>query len=155
MLLLLVFVNNRIGIVCNCCMVFPFRFGLLSNMLFTFLHARNRIPVSAKYPFRTASILSNKLSSAAKGSSTSLQQCSTNQTVPQHPSYRVLHDDFIEEYHVRAITYEHQKTGAQILSVLSKDDNKVFGITFRTPPPDSTGIPHVLEHRYNCCTHSI
>ena len=27
-----------------------------------------------------------------------------------------------------------------------RDRNKVFGITFRTPPTDSTGLPHILEH---------
>ena len=30
------------------------------------------------------------------------------------------------------------------------DDNKVFGITFRTPPTDPTGIPHILEHSVLC-----
>jgi Zn-dependent M16 (insulinase) family peptidase len=34
--------------------------------------------------------------------------------------------------------------------VSSDDDNKVFGITFRTPPEDSTGVPHVLEHSVLC-----
>ena len=28
--------------------------------------------------------------------------------------------------------------------------NKVFGITFRTPSPDSTGIAHILEHSVLC-----
>ena len=27
-----------------------------------------------------------------------------------------------------------------------EDDNKVFSIGFRTPPQDSTGLPHILEH---------
>lgn len=30
------------------------------------------------------------------------------------------------------------------------DDNKVFGVTFRTPPNDSTGVPHILEHSVLC-----
>jgi len=36
------------------------------------------------------------------------------------------------------------------LSVATDDDNKVFGITFRTPPEDSTGVPHILEHSVLC-----
>ena len=32
------------------------------------------------------------------------------------------------------------------------DENKVFTIGFRTPPEDSTGLPHILEHR--CCGRS-
>ena len=31
-----------------------------------------------------------------------------------------------------------------------EDDNKVFGITFRTPPKDSTGVAHILEHSVLC-----
>jgi Zn-dependent M16 (insulinase) family peptidase len=27
---------------------------------------------------------------------------------------------------------------------------KVFGVTFRTPPDDSTGVPHILEHSVLC-----
>jgi Zn-dependent M16 (insulinase) family peptidase len=26
----------------------------------------------------------------------------------------------------------------------------VFGITFRTPPTDSTGLPHIMEHSVLC-----
>ena len=36
------------------------------------------------------------------------------------------------------------------MSVISNDENKVFGITFRTPPSDSTGVPHILEHSVLC-----
>jgi hypothetical protein len=42
--------------------------------------------------------------------------------------------------------YRHVKTGAELLSVENEDENKVFGITFRTPPADSTGVPHIMEH---------
>ncbi len=27
---------------------------------------------------------------------------------------------------------------------------QVFGVTFRTPPEDSTGVPHILEHSVLC-----
>ena len=30
--------------------------------------------------------------------------------------------------------------------ITNDDDNKVFHITFRTPPVDSTGVAHILEH---------
>lgn len=36
------------------------------------------------------------------------------------------------------------------MSVSNNDENKVFGIVFRTPPKDSTGIPHILEHSVLC-----
>jgi Zn-dependent M16 (insulinase) family peptidase len=46
--------------------------------------------------------------------------------------------------------YRHQPTGAEYISVENEDNNKVFGITFRTPPTDSTGIAHILEHTVLC-----
>ena len=48
-------------------------------------------------------------------------------------------------------TWFRHPTGAQLVSVVNGDDaNKVFGITFRTPPSDSTGIAHILEHSVLC-----
>ena len=32
------------------------------------------------------------------------------------------------------------------MSVSNNDENKTFGVVFRTPVEDSTGIPHILEH---------
>ena len=47
---------------------------------------------------------------------------------------------------MRATMYKHDKSGAEVLSVIAPDENKVFGVNFRTPPKDSTGVPHILEH---------
>lgn len=46
--------------------------------------------------------------------------------------------------------YRHDATGARVMSVLAPDENKVFGIAFRTPPKDSTGVAHILEHSVLC-----
>jgi hypothetical protein len=51
----------------------------------------------------------------------------------QHPSYEIVTQDFIEEYGAATTLYRHKKSGAELLSVSTDDDNKVFGITFRTP----------------------
>ncbi|GIV76887.1 MAG: peptidase M16 [Litorilinea sp.] len=51
-----------------------------------------------------------------------------------------------DELRTRARLFRHRPTGAQLLSLENDDENKVFGITFRTPPADSTGIAHILEH---------
>jgi Zn-dependent M16 (insulinase) family peptidase len=56
----------------------------------------------------------------------------------------------IPELNTAAELYRHEKTGAQLLSLINKDENKVFGVTFRTPPTDSTGVPHILEHSVLC-----
>jgi presequence protease len=67
-----------------------------------------------------------------------------------HPSYDVLQKDIVEEYGAYCTLYRHKKSGAELLSVSVDDDNKVFGITLRTPPEDSTGVPHILEHSVLC-----
>ncbi|KAG5526481.1 hypothetical protein RHGRI_032677 [Rhododendron griersonianum] len=64
--------------------------------------------------------------------------------------YEKVSEEFIEECKSRAVLYKHKKTGAEIMSVSNNDENKVFGIVFRTPPKDSTGIPHILEHSVLC-----
>ncbi|MDQ3250419.1 MAG: insulinase family protein, partial [Chloroflexota bacterium] len=52
----------------------------------------------------------------------------------------------IEELNTLAHIYRHAQTGAELLSLVNDDENKVFGVTFRTPPQDSTGIAHIMEH---------
>ncbi len=52
----------------------------------------------------------------------------------------------IDEIRSRAKLFKHTKTGARLLSITNDDENKVFGISFKTPPKDSTGVAHILEH---------
>lgn len=56
----------------------------------------------------------------------------------------------IEEINSTAHLFSHKKSGARVLSLVNDDENKVFGITFRTPPHDSTGLPHIMEHSVLC-----
>uniref|UniRef100_A0A7S0EDK3 Peptidase M16C associated domain-containing protein n=2 Tax=Hanusia phi TaxID=3032 RepID=A0A7S0EDK3_9CRYP len=64
--------------------------------------------------------------------------------------YDIVKEDHIEEYGAKVVLFRHKKTGAEVMSVSVPDENKVFGITFRTPPNDSTGVPHILEHSVLC-----
>jgi len=67
-----------------------------------------------------------------------------------HPAFDTVATDIVTEYGAYCTLYKHKQSGAELLSVASDDDNKVFGITFRTPPEDSTGVPHILEHSVLC-----
>ena len=56
-----------------------------------------------------------------------------------------------DEYEVKEIQsiariFTHEKSGAKLLHLENSDHNKVFSIGFRTPPSDSTGVPHIIEH---------
>jgi len=64
--------------------------------------------------------------------------------------YEVVKEEEIEEYSAKATIFRHKKTGAEVLSMEKDDDNKVFGVAFRTPVDDSMGIPHILEHSVLC-----
>ncbi|MCK5344313.1 MAG: insulinase family protein, partial [Candidatus Heimdallarchaeota archaeon] len=44
----------------------------------------------------------------------------------------------------------HEKSGAELYYLSNEDDNKTFSITFRTPPADDKGIPHIMEHSVLC-----
>jgi presequence protease len=57
---------------------------------------------------------------------------------------------YVQEISSHADLFVHDRTGARILSVRGDDENKVFGISFRTPPSDSTGVAHILEHSVLC-----
>jgi presequence protease len=63
-----------------------------------------------------------------------------------HDGFELLWEQPIAEYNTTAKLYRHLKSGAQLLSMENDDENKVFGVTFRTPPADSTGLPHIMEH---------
>ena len=52
----------------------------------------------------------------------------------------------IAEANARGTLLRHRKSGARIFLMENDDENKVFYISFRTPPADSTGVPHILEH---------
>jgi Zn-dependent M16 (insulinase) family peptidase len=64
--------------------------------------------------------------------------------------FRLLEQRYLPELKTDARLYEHVATGAQLLSLVNDDENKVFGIAFRTPPSDSTGVAHILEHSVLC-----
>ncbi|MBQ9486406.1 MAG: insulinase family protein, partial [Selenomonadaceae bacterium] len=56
----------------------------------------------------------------------------------------------VTEISAQTYEFEHVKTGAKLLYVDAKDDNKVFYIAFRTPPKDDTGVAHIVEHSVLC-----
>ena len=55
-------------------------------------------------------------------------------------------------HEINSISYEfeHIKSGAKLLYIKNDDNNKVFSISFRTPPVDNTGSAHILEHSVLC-----
>ena len=67
-----------------------------------------------------------------------------------YDNYTLLKEEHLNEVNGVAKLWEHKKTKAQILSICNDDENKSFGVTFRTPPKNSTGVAHILEHSVLC-----
>lgn len=49
-----------------------------------------------------------------------------------------------------AYVLRHTVSGARLLYLACDDENKAFAIGFKTPPADSTGVFHILEHSVLC-----
>ncbi|CAI4362379.1 BAL_1a_G0012490.mRNA.1.CDS.1 [Saccharomyces cerevisiae] len=56
----------------------------------------------------------------------------------------------VPELRLTAVDLVHSQTGAEHLHIDRDDKNNVFSIAFKTNPPDSTGVPHILEHTTLC-----
>ena len=64
--------------------------------------------------------------------------------------FRLIRSEEIAETDGRGHTFVHEKTGARLFFLETADDNKVFSISFRTPPVDDTGVAHIVEHSVLC-----
>ena len=64
--------------------------------------------------------------------------------------FRLIRSEEVKEAEGTAYTFVHEKTGARLFFLETADDNKVFSISFRTPPVDDTGVAHIVEHSVLC-----
>lgn len=65
-------------------------------------------------------------------------------------NYELIAKRRIEDLNSDSFLLRHKKTGARVALLSNDDENKVFNIGFRTPPENSTGVPHILEHSVLC-----
>lgn len=65
-------------------------------------------------------------------------------------AYEVIEKRKVEDIHSMGYLLKHKKSGARVVVCENDDHNKVFYIGFRTPPKDSTGVAHILEHSVLC-----
>ena len=65
-------------------------------------------------------------------------------------AYEVVSHEFLPDIDSDSWLLRHKKTGARVALLPKQDSNKVFFIAFRTPPEDSTGVAHIIEHTVLC-----
>ena len=61
-------------------------------------------------------------------------------------TYELIEKREIKDLHSMSYLLRHKKSGARVALLSNDDENKVFYIGFRTPPANSTGVAHILEH---------
>ena len=65
-------------------------------------------------------------------------------------AYEIIKEQKLEDLNSKGYLLRHKKSGARISVISNDDENKVFYIGFRTPPKDSTGVAHIIEHTVLC-----
>jgi len=60
--------------------------------------------------------------------------------------FRLVEQRFVRELNADCLHFEHVKSGARLLKILSDDTNKTFSIGFKTFPESDNGVPHIMEH---------
>lgn len=65
-------------------------------------------------------------------------------------AYEVQKEEDLKGIKAKSYLLRHRKSGARVVYIENDDNNKVFSIGFRTPPSDSTGVPHIMEHSVLC-----
>ena len=65
-------------------------------------------------------------------------------------AYEIIREENLSDIRSAGYLLRHKKTGARVMLIENEDENKVFNIAFRTPPKNSTGVAHILEHSVLC-----
>ncbi|NLN65895.1 MAG: peptidase M16 [Clostridiaceae bacterium] len=60
--------------------------------------------------------------------------------------FRAEEIGYMEIVNAKTVLFEHEKTGAKLFYIQSKDIDRSFEVAFRTPAVDNTGANHILEH---------
>ncbi|MDO5047554.1 MAG: insulinase family protein [Anaerococcus sp.] len=61
-------------------------------------------------------------------------------------TYTLIKKENFDKLGLEVSLFEHEKTKAQIIYIDNDDTNKTFGIGFKSPPTDSKGKAHIMEH---------
>ncbi len=60
--------------------------------------------------------------------------------------FRILRSCPMTEEPGLAVEARHPRTGLHVLHLANADPENLFAIAFRTPPPDNSGVAHIVEH---------
>ena len=61
-------------------------------------------------------------------------------------NYELIKSENFPAIGIEAFHYRHIKTGAKLVFAKKDDTNKTFAVGFKTPPTNSKGMAHIMEH---------
>lgn len=64
----------------------------------------------------------------------------------KNDAYELMYEEYLPDIQSSGIILRHKKSGARVAVMSNADENKLFCAGFRTPPSNSTGVPHIIEH---------
>jgi presequence protease len=64
----------------------------------------------------------------------------------KYKNFLVTQTVAIPEIHCHLTELTHEDSGASIMHIAADDPENFFCLSFRTPPPSSNGLTHILEH---------
>ena len=67
-----------------------------------------------------------------------------------YKNFEVLTVEPLQEFSAEGIWLRHKTLGMEIYHILNQDEENLFAFAFKTPPKDSTGVAHILEHSVLC-----
>ena len=65
-------------------------------------------------------------------------------------NYQLIKKEYLPDIDCEGTILEHTKSGAKVVLLSCDDENKTLAVSFRTPPKNSTGVPHIMEHSVLC-----
>ncbi len=74
----------------------------------------------------------------------------SSQELAANPAYELMYEEYLDDIKSAGMVFRHKKSGARVCVISNDDENKLFCAAFRTPPENSTGVPHIIEHTVLC-----
>ena len=64
--------------------------------------------------------------------------------------FSVVRTEKLADISATGYLLQHDKSGARLFYLDTEDTNKVFSVSFKTPPQNDCGTAHILEHSVLC-----
>lgn len=68
----------------------------------------------------------------------------------KYKNWKVLNLQYVPDCESNAIHLKHELSGLEVFHLFNDDEENLFSFCFRTPPEDSCGEAHILEHSVLC-----